>query len=391
MLLKAVFREMFGSVNITAQKSNWLKLKDIGEVVGGATPKTTESKFWNGPYKWITPAEIFQDSYWISNTERTLTEEGINSSALKVLPPNTVLLTSRAPIGKTALTACNMYCNQGFKNIICSEKINPEYLNYILHNNSDYLNSLGRGATFKEVSKSIVENIKVPVPVVKKQKQFVSYIHQKQKVEATLQLMLEKLELLKKAKFKEMFGNHVSTVMLGDCCEIHARIGWQALTQKEHMQSGQYMLVTGTDFVNNSVNYDTCVYISKERYEMDLNIILKNDDILVTKDGTIGKVAIVKNLSKPATLNSGIFVIRPDNRFDKEYIAAVFKGNLFSAFVDSVKTGATIKHLNQNKLVTFKIPVPSLKDQQAYSKILAQIEHTKQKITKALLKLTDKS
>ena len=270
-----------------------------------------------------------------------------------------------------------MYCNQGFKNIICNEKVRPKYLFYLLKNNVRYLEYLGRGATFKEISKRIVENVKIPLFPIQEQDRFIEFAEQIDKSKFLLQKILEKLELLKKSRFIEMFDKENKEVSLKDCCEIHARIGWQALTQKEHMKSGEYVLVTGTDFVNNAINFDSCVYVKKERYEMDPHIILKENDILVTKDGTIGKVAIVKNLPKPATLNSGIFVIRPDRRFDKDYIAYVFKGPIFEHFVDSVKTGATIKHLNQNKLVEFKIPVPTLKKQEEFSLFCHHLDKSK--------------
>ncbi len=174
-----------------------------------------------------------------------------------------------------------------------------------------------------------------------------------------------------------MFGECENTVRLGDCCEVHARIGWQALTRDEHMKTGEYMLVTGTDFKDGEVNYSTCVYVAKERYEMDKHIILRNDDVLITKDGTIGKVAIVHNLPKPATLNAGVFVVRPDEIFNKEYIANVFKGPLFSDYVEASKTGATIKHLNQKHLVEFMIPVPSLEEQEAFSQFIKRIDKSK--------------
>ena len=186
---------------------------------------------------------------------------------------------------------------------------------------------------------------------------------------------LNSFEVFLKSKFVEMFGKTENTVRLGDCCDVHARIGWQSLTTKEHLNSGDYLLVTGTDFKNNEIDYSTCVYVSKERYEMDKHIILKNDDILVTKDGTIGKVAIVHSLPKPATLNAGIFVVRPDERFNKEYIAYVFKGPLFDSFISKSKTGATIKHLNQKHLINFNIPFPKKEDQIHFSKIYKQIDH----------------
>ena len=180
-----------------------------------------------------------------------------------------------------------------------------------------------------------------------------------------------------KSQFVEMFGDIKNSIKLGECCSINARIGWQSLTKKEHMETGKYILVTGTDFRNNEIDYTKCVYVSKERYEMDKKIILKNDDILITKDGTIGKVAVVKNLIKPATLNSGIFVVRPDNIFNKEYIIYVFKGHLFKEFINKAKTGATIKHLNQNKLINFEIPKPSMGKQIEFSNIYKQIDKQK--------------
>ena len=240
-----------------------------------------------------------------------------------------------------------------------------------------YLEENSTKSTIKNVSLKTIRNFKLISPPEILQNDFIAFSKQIDKSKFLLQKILEKLELLKKSRFIEMFDKENKEVSLKDCCEIHARIGWQALTQKEHMKSGEYVLVTGTDFVNNAINFDSCVYVKKERYEMDPHIILKENDILVTKDGTIGKVAIVKNLPKPATLNSGIFVIRPDRRFDKDYIAYVFKGPIFEHFVDSVKTGATIKHLNQNKLVEFKIPVPTLKKQEEFSLFCHHLDKSK--------------
>ena len=188
---------------------------------------------------------------------------------------------------------------------------------------------------------------------------------------------LKKLDNLIKARFVEMFGELKDVIRLGDCCEVHARIGWQALTRDEHMQSGDYLLVTGTDFADGKVNYDTCVYVSKERYEMDPHIIIKDNDILITKDGSIGKVAVVHDLPKPATLNGGVFVVRPDDKFNKEYISYVFRGPLFERFVELSKTGATIKHLNQKRLVEFSIPLPSMEEQKSFAIFSKQVDKSK--------------
>ena len=241
------------------------------------------------------------------------------------------------------------------------------------------------GATQKAINNEGLNKIKIKVlPTIQEQLEIINKLDKVQEIIDIRKEQIKQLDELIKSQFVEMFGNVKEKVKLGDCCDVHARIGWQSLTKNEHMKNGEYMLITGTDFKNNEIDYTTCVYVSKERYEMDKNIILKNDDILITKDGTIGKVAIVHNLQKPATLNGGVFVIRPSNFFNKEYISYVFKGHLFTEFVNKSKTGATIKHLNQKHLIEFEIPMPTLEGQKEFSDIVKQIDKQKFEIQKSL-------
>ena len=140
------------------------RLGDICKIVSGSTPKTGIAEYWDGDVKWITPAEISDDAYIVSDSVRKITKEGVKSAGLTSLPKGTVILSSRAPIGKVAIAGCDMYCNQGFKNLICSEVLDNRYLYWFLKAKREYLNSLGRGATFKEISKQIVAGIEINVP-----------------------------------------------------------------------------------------------------------------------------------------------------------------------------------------------------------------------------------
>ena len=180
-LVKSQFIEMFGGYSLRDRKPDWVKIKAVAEVVGGSTPKTDRAEYWDGGFNWVTPAELKEDDYIVTKTQRTLTEDGINSCSLRRLPIGTVLLSSRAPIGKVAIAGIEMYCNQGFKNLICSRELNPLYIYALLKYNSNYLNSLGRGATFKEISKSIVENIYIPVPEIDRQNEFARFVEQTDK------------------------------------------------------------------------------------------------------------------------------------------------------------------------------------------------------------------
>ena len=174
-LIKARFVELFGNPDLARAKPDWKPISSIGTVVGGATPKTNIDEYWDGEYRWITPAELDTASWYIYDSVRKLTEAGVKSCSLTEMPVNTVILSSRAPIGKVAIAGNTFYCNQGFKNIICGDTVHPVFLYALLVMNNDYLNSLGRGATFKEISKSIVENIKIPVPPYAEQEVFADF------------------------------------------------------------------------------------------------------------------------------------------------------------------------------------------------------------------------
>ena len=205
-LVKSRFVEMFGDCDLSKAQTSWMTIKDIGTVASGATPKTEQEEFWGGPYRWITPAELEADSGYIFDSVRKLTKAGVESCSLQEMPTGTVLLSSRAPIGKLAIAGNPFYCNQGFKNIICNETIIPRYLYTLLLLNVDYLNSLGRGATFKEISKTIVENICIPVPPLDLQNRFAAFVAQTDKSKLAIQKSLEKLEILKKALMQQYIG-----------------------------------------------------------------------------------------------------------------------------------------------------------------------------------------
>ena len=182
------------------------KLGEVCTIVSGSTPKTSVTSYWDGNIKWITPAELNEDTFYIMDSIRHITEEGKEKTGLSYLPTGTVILSSRAPIGKTAIAGCEMCCNQGFKNLICSDAIYNEYLYFFLKSKTDYLNSLGRGATFKEISKSIVENIEIPLPEVNQQKEIAEKFKKLEQLISLRKQQHAKLDELVKARFVEMFG-----------------------------------------------------------------------------------------------------------------------------------------------------------------------------------------
>ena len=201
----------------------------------------------------------------------------------------------------------------------------------------------------------------------------------------------EKLVNIKKSMLDKMFPKNGASVpeirfkgftdpweqrKLSELTSMHARIGWQNLRTSEFLDSGDYMLITGTDFDDGTVNYSTCHFVERERYEQDKNIQIRNGSILITKDGTLGKVAYVQGLSMPATLNAGVFnvEIRNTSIVDERYLFQYLKAPFLMDYVDKKATGGTIKHLNQNILVDFPVVMPKKTEQVSIGNFFQRID-----------------
>ena len=151
---------------------------------------------------------------------------------------------------------------------------------------------------------------------------------------------------------------------------LKGRVGWKGLTSDEYLERGYAYLVTGTDFSEKFINWNECHCVEQARYEDDPFIQLRDGDLLITKDGTIGKLALVAGLDHPACLNSGIFLIRPTSSYVTEYMYWVLKSDAFKVFCDLSSVGSTIQHLYQNIFEDFAFPIPSLQEQRSVAAFL---------------------
>ena len=185
---------------------------------------------------------------------------------------------------------------------------------------------------------------------------------------------------------RELCPDGVEYKRFDEVCTLNARIGWQRLTKAEYMSKGDYLLITGTDFTEtHEIDYSTCVYVTEERYKQDLKIQLKNGDILITKDGTLGKVAQVKGLEMPATLNGGVFVVRcKDGSLENRFILHYLLSNHFQSVVEQQKTGSTISHLTQTLFSRLMIPIPPLEIQREIVRILDNFTNLTSELTSEL-------
>ena len=204
-LIKSLFRSMFGDPLLPRKEWEFLKMSEVGKIVSGATPRTNIEEYWNGTHLWITPAEIKEEDNYLYSTERRITEKAIRNTNLELLPIGTVLLSSRAPIGKVAIVGKEMFCNQGFKNIVPNGKINSIYLYSLLKEKNEYLQFLGRGATFKEISKEILGNIKIKIPPIELQNKFAERVEKIDKLSFEIEKSIKEAENLYNSLMNKYF------------------------------------------------------------------------------------------------------------------------------------------------------------------------------------------
>jgi type I restriction enzyme S subunit len=182
------------------------------EIASGATPKSSVAEYWNGEFCWTTPRDLSDlTGPYITDTPRKITEAGLHSCGARLLPPHSVLLSSRAPIGHVAINKVPMATNQGFKSLVPNpEMVDAKYLYHWLRTNRNYLASLGNGATFKEVSKEIVSRVEIPLPQIVEQRRIAKILDQTEILRTKRQEALAQLDKFAQAIFLDTFGDPAS-------------------------------------------------------------------------------------------------------------------------------------------------------------------------------------
>jgi len=370
--------------------NSWKKVRlgDICTVVSGTTPKSNVPEFWNGDLNWVTPAELNDETKVIYITQRKITPAAVRASSLKPFPAGTVLLSSRAPIGKIAIAGTEMYCNQGFKNLICSERIHNGFLYRYLKGKTEYLNSLGRGATFKEISKTIVEDIQIPLPPINEQRRIASVLDKISHLIAQRKQQIEQLDLIIKSRFIEMFEGRIKKKW------ENKRLDEIATTRLGKMLDAKKQ--TGICSYPYLANFNVRWFgFDLERLkEMDFNeddrieFSLMNGDLLICEGGEVGRTAIWRGERANCFFQKALHRVRCNPEMCvPEYIAWVMYFKAQNGQFNEVATTATIAHLPSVKLKVIKFSLPPLELQNAFADFVQQVDKSKFEVQQGLKKL----
>lgn len=366
------------------------KLGDICEIVSGSIPKTNIDEYWEGTIKWITPAELNDDTYIITDSVRKITELAVKKTGLKSFPEGTVILSSRAPIGKVAIAGCEMYCNQGFKNLICSKKINNKYLYWFLKGNTVFLNSLGRGATFKELSKSIVSNIEINLPDIVYQKKAVETLEKVSEIIALRKRELSSLDDLIKARFVEMFGNPATpgdkfkTCKLGEVADVKS--SHRVFTTEFVAEGVPFYRGTEIGVLASGQQPEDSYRISMEHYRKIASDDSKpmRGDLLLPSICNKGQVWMV-DTDEPFYYKDGrVLCISPERSvFDSRYLQFYMKLRTEAEY-PKLGSGSTFAEFKIFQLKELEVDIPPMNSQKSFDLFADQVDKSKVAIQKAL-------
>ena len=307
------------------------KISDIGTVVGGATPSTKKPEnYEDGKIAWITPKDLSTfSSRYIERGERNITEIGLKSCSTQLLPPNTVLFSSRAPIGYVAIAANEVCTNQGFKSVIPNENTDPLFLFYLLKYNKDKIEGMGSGTTFKEVSGNTMKNILVNVPIDKKVQERIAAILGSidDKIEENERInnnLLEQVLTLYRNKFVDTANNERVICRADEYFDI-------SIGKTPPRKEPQWFSTNPQDVTWVSISdMGTCgLYISssseqltKQAVERHNVKVVPNNTVLLSFKLTVGRIAITNG---EMTTNEAIAHFKTDKKEINEYLYCYLK------------------------------------------------------------------
>lgn len=298
-------------------KSGWesTTIGAVCEIVNGGTPKTGVPEYWGGQHRWVTPAEMGKrPSPYIDDTERKISDLGLRDSSARMLPPRSVILSSRAPIGHLVINTEPMSTNQGCKGLVPSATVHTEFLYYYLSSIVDLLNSLGTGATFKELSGGKLKEVPIPLPPLPEQRRIVGILDEAFAGIATAKANAEKN--LQNAR--ALFESHLHAVF------THRSPDWVEKTLEATCEMYQPKTIGTKDLVPNGPYPVFGANGVIGRYDKFNHA---EPQLLITCRGaTCGSI----NVSEPNSWVTGnAMVVRPKNdSIDLKFLEFIFRGGI---------------------------------------------------------------
>ena len=353
---------------------NEVKLKDIGEILGGGTPSTANKEYWNGDILWVTPTEVTAlKTKYLYDTERKITELGLKNSSAKMIKPNSLIICTRATIGDCCINKKEISTNQGFKSITPNNNYDVVFLYYLINYNRNLLIANSSGSTFLEISKSNLENLSFYFPPLDEQKRIADILSTFDDLIENLNKLIEKKEIYKKGvmqrvlsgevrfngfkdEWEEVYIKDVGTIITGNTPSTKDKSFW----------GGKHVWVTPTDInkkdIDNSERKLTDIGLSKARK-------LPKNTLLVTCIASIGKNSILRC---EGSCNQQINAIIPNKNFSAEFLYYIFENN--KEYLNAKAPASATKIISKTEFEKLSFILPKIEEQNKIAELLTLID-----------------
>lgn len=362
-------------------------LGDVCHIVSGATPKTAEKRYWGGDILWTTPKDLSDlEGAYIERSPRTITDEGLRSCAASLLPANSVLLSSRAPIGLVAINTVPMATNQGFKSLIPNQrKLDSKFLFHWLKSKTSHLQGLGNGATFKEISKSIVERIEIPLPPLDEQRRIAAILDKAGALRRKRKRAIDLIDSLNHFIFIEIFGNPhqrsnthpVVEVGAVASCIVPGRDKPKSFTGGiPWITTGEVNHLTSTDATDSK-----CGLSPDEIDEVKAKIIPAKSVILTC----VGDLGVTSVVTEPMVINQQLHSFQCSKSIMPEYL--MFALSYQKKYMYKRATKTTLPYMNKSVCNSIPILLPPIEQQNQFGRLIDQSSSLRRSMFSSLAKI----
>ena len=387
--------------------SDWdvARVKNSSKIFNGATPKSGTTEYWDGDISWIGPADMGKiSSRYISGGARNITYSGYDSCGTTIIPEGSVILSSRAPIGKVAIAGKELCTNQGCKSLIVNKYFSNIFIFYILTSNTVQLNLLGRGTTFLELSAEELSSFNIPIPSLEEQQAIANYLDS---ATAKIDILIEKQTKLI-ALLKEKRQAVISTAVTRGLENQHGdwnkyRLDWVSsivrgnigFKKDELLDNGEYVaLQYGKTYKVDEVNKKFEFYINKEFYKFS-QLVHCGDTILISTSETVEDLghSCFYNRDDLGLIGGEQILLKPDTKLlcDK-YL--YYSSKVFCSGLKKYASGLKVFRFNTDDLKKIFISIPSLENQQDIANYIddktSKIDILIEKSTKSIVLLKER-
>ena len=361
------------------------KLGEISKIVGGGTPSTLVSDYWDGMIPWLTPKDLTNYRYkYIIAGERSITERGLNNSSTRLLPKGSILLTSRAPIGYLAIAENPICTNQGFKSLIADEtKVNTQFLYYLLKKNIEQIKSYGTGTTFAEVSGSTLKGIKFAfpesLPIQSRIGSILSSLDDKIELNLQMNMTLESIDF----RFPDFDGKLVDGLPkgwkyaeLGEIADVVDCLHSKKPVQVQY-DSGNVLLQLNNILDSGLLDTSEKFYISDADYKKWISRIeVSEGDCIITNVGRVGAIArIPKGVTAALGRNMTGLRLKEDFKYPGFFIQLLVSRHMKAEIKKNIDVGTILNAINVKNIPKLRFPLGSQDLIEKYDRIATNIRH----------------